>query len=182
MDQLTVAACIRLQPHITEDELRGTTQTSTVRSDERFQRNSRTCMVKVHIFCFSKQAGGRNENADGQFVTSSSTAFLETRFLRICLFSSTTSSTTSTSVYLRQLMTSQKASFHHAMHDRFYSTLDIHLFMYIAAAWILEKYTITNYQVKAYINLEFVKYVCASCILKTSWGSISLLSVALVTT
>ena len=129
MDQLTVAACIRLQPHNTEDESRGTTQTCTVRSDERFQRNSRTCMVKVHIFRFIKQPGRRNENTDGQFATSSSTAFLESssHFLRSSLFSSTTSSMTKlfASVYLRQLMTSQKASSHHAMHDRFYSTLDI---------------------------------------------------------
>ena len=126
MDQLTVAACIRLQPHNTEDESRGMTQTCTVRSNEQFERNSRTCMVKVHIFHFIKQPGRRNENADGQFV---STAFLESssRFLRSSLFSSTTSSTTKlfASVYLRQLMTSQKASSHHAMHDRFYSTLDI---------------------------------------------------------
>ena len=123
-----MAACIRLQPHNTEDESRGMTQTCTVRSDERFQRNSCTCMVKVHIFRFIKQPGRRNENADGQFVASSSTAFLESssRFLRSSLFSSTTSSTTKliASVYLRQLMTSQKASSHHSMHDRFYSTLD----------------------------------------------------------
>ena len=121
-DQLTVAACIRLQPQNMEDESGGMTQTCTVRSDERFQRSHCTCMVKAGKYHFIKQLGRRNENADGQFVTSSSTAFLESssRFLRSSLFSSTTSHTIQlfASVYLQQLMTSQKASSHHAMHDR----------------------------------------------------------------
>ena len=36
MEPLVLAGCIRLQPQNTEDELRGTTQTCTVKSYERF--------------------------------------------------------------------------------------------------------------------------------------------------
>ena len=45
-----VAACIRLQLQIMEDESRGMTQICTVRSDERSQRNSCAHMLKTSEF------------------------------------------------------------------------------------------------------------------------------------
>ena len=50
LDQLVVAACIRLQLQNMKDESRGMTQTYTVRSDEQSQRSSCTRMVKACEF------------------------------------------------------------------------------------------------------------------------------------
>ena len=45
-----MAACVRLQPQNTEDELRGTTQTCTARSDEQSQRSHCAHIVKDRKF------------------------------------------------------------------------------------------------------------------------------------
>ena len=50
MGQLSVAAYIRLQLQNTKDESRGTTQTCTTRSNERFLRSGHACVVQVHEF------------------------------------------------------------------------------------------------------------------------------------
>ena len=56
-----------------EDKSRGTTQTCTVKSNERSLKSGCAGMVKVSKFlvkfCFHKQLGGTNCNAGGQFVT-----------------------------------------------------------------------------------------------------------------
>lgn len=103
MDQLTVAACIRLQPH------------NTAWSKFTYSASS------------NNREGGMKTQMDNLQHLQVQLFWKVAHFLRSSLFSSTTSSMTKlfASVYLRQLMTSQKASSHHAMHDRFYSTLDI---------------------------------------------------------
>lgn len=73
MDQLMVAACVRLQLENTKDELRGMTQMCTARSDERPERSCHTTWPKLMNFPakfhFHKKPGGRNGNTDRQFVT-----------------------------------------------------------------------------------------------------------------
>ena len=65
--KLTAAACVRLQLQNTEDELRGTTQTYTARSNEKSLRSDSTQVVKVREFSSQillLQANGRNSNAN----------------------------------------------------------------------------------------------------------------------
>ena len=73
MDQLMVAACVRLQLENTKDELRGMTQMCTARSDEWPERSCHTTWPKLMNFPakfhFHKKPGGRNGNTDRQFVT-----------------------------------------------------------------------------------------------------------------
>ena len=64
MEQLAVAACVRLHPQNMEDESRGTTQTCTARSNERSLRSSRSHLVKVREFSSQiplSQTTGRDE-------------------------------------------------------------------------------------------------------------------------
>ena len=71
MDQLVVAACVRLHLQNTEDKWRGMTQIYTARSDEQSQRNSCAHMLKTHEFSSQiplPQKGGKKSNNDGIFI------------------------------------------------------------------------------------------------------------------
>ena len=96
LDQLVVAACIRLQLQNMKDESRGMTQTYTVRSDEQSQRSSCTRMVKACEFSnqiLLLQATGSEEWGRRWTIRNifewMTKAFLEStsRFLRNSLFS-----------------------------------------------------------------------------------------------
>ena len=60
MDQLSVAAYIRLQLQKTKDESRGTTQTCTARSNERSLRIGRARVVKVRKIFQPNSASANN--------------------------------------------------------------------------------------------------------------------------
>ena len=72
-EQLAVTACVRPQTQNTDDKSRGMTKTCTAKSYEISLRSSHAGVVKVREFLtkfrFSKQSGGTNYNAEGQFVT-----------------------------------------------------------------------------------------------------------------
>ena len=132
MEQLAVAACVRLQPQIMEDELRAMTQTCTAKSHERSLRNSLAGVVKVGKFSSQiplLQTTGRDElQCRGTIYNVfkvQTKPFLKSTsyFLRNSLKSSCTTQLL-TFVYLRQLTLSQKA-LRHALHHPLYSTLGI---------------------------------------------------------
>ena len=59
-----MAAYVRLQLQNTKDELRDTTQTCTVRNNERALRISRAHVVKVREFSANNQKGGTAMQVD----------------------------------------------------------------------------------------------------------------------
>ena len=56
-----MAGCVRLQQQNMEDESRGTTQTCTVRSDEKSVRSCPVCVVKVRSQIPLLQATGKDK-------------------------------------------------------------------------------------------------------------------------
>ena len=144
MDQLSVAAYVRLQLQNMADELRGTTQTCTARSIERSPRSGCACMVKVRKFSsqipLPQTTRWRNGNVERQFIT-----FLRSEqghfwrvplsFWEIVCFLLTWSYHTIILLCIRQLTLSQKA-LHHTLRCPFYSTLDVKS-LHIHSYWTL---------------------------------------------
>ena len=66
-----MAACVRLQPQNTKDELRGTTQVCTTKNNEASLRSGRAGMVKVSEFSsqilLPQTTGRTNCNGEGPF-------------------------------------------------------------------------------------------------------------------
>ena len=115
--QLTVAACVRLQPQNTKDELRGTTQGKTMRHlyGAVMQVWSKLANFPAK-FCFRKQLGERTA-MEKDHLNVQTKAFSKSNLLFEEQSVFTTSPRTTqllTFVYLQQLTLYQKA-LHHAL-------------------------------------------------------------------